>query len=176
MLGFDTVARRAQALRYLLVLAMLALVLANGWLWWAGASRFGAGWVSVYSEWPTGSDAPAWVPLLAASLASLLRLGGLYRLCRLMRLFEIGEFFSVAATLHLRAFALSLIGAVAVDALVPPLLMLGLRLGGSAEVQAISLRLDGADLWSLLIGALFFLITSLMVEARRLAEDNEQIV
>jgi hypothetical protein len=176
MLKFDTVARRAQALRYLLVLTMSALVLVNGWLWWAGASRFGAGWVSIYSEWPTGSDALAWVPLLGASLASLLLLGGLYRLCRLMRLFEIGEFFSVAATRHLRAFALSLIGAVVVDALVPPLLMLGLGLAGSANVQAISLQLDGSDLWTLLIGAVFFVITSLMVEARQLAEDNEQIV
>ena len=110
------------------------------------------------------------------SLASLLLLGGLYRLCRLMRLFEIGEFFSVAATRHLRAFALSLIGAVVVDALVPPLLMLGLGLAGSANVQAISLQLDGSDLWTLLIGAMFFVITSLMVEARQLAEDNEQIV
>lgn len=176
MLSFDTVARRAQALRYLLVLAMPALALANGWLWLAGANRFGAGWVSVYSEWPAGSDAPSWVPLLAASLASLLLLGGLYRLCRLMRLFEVGEFFSAAATRHLRAFALSLIGAVVVDALVPPLLMLGLRLAGRADVQAISLQLDGSDLWTLLIGALFFVITSLMVEARQLAEDNEQIV
>lgn len=176
MLGFDTVARRAQALRYSLVLAMLALVLANGWCWWAGAGRFGAGWVFVQSEWPAGGDAPAWVPLLAASLASLLLLGGLYRLCRLMRLFEAGEFFSVAATRHLRAFALSLMGAVVVDALAPPLLMLGLRLAGSAQVQALSLRLDGTDLWTLLIGALLFLITSLMVEARQLAEDNEQIV
>ena len=32
MLKFDTVARRAQALRYLLVLTMTALVLVNGWL------------------------------------------------------------------------------------------------------------------------------------------------
>ena len=127
MLKFDTVARRAQALRYLLVLTMSALVLVNGWLWWAGASRFGAGWVSIYSEWPTGSDALAWVPLLGASL-------------------------------------------------VPPLLMLGLGLAGSANVQAISLQLDGSDLWTLLIGAMFFVITSLMVEARQLAEDNEQIV
>lgn len=179
MLKVDTVARRARALRYLLMLAMLAmlaLVMANGWWWWAGASRVDAGWVSIASEWPASNDALAWVPLLAASLASLLLLGGLYGLCRLMRLFEIGEFFSMAATRHLRGFALSLIGAVAVDALAPPLLMFGLRLAGRADVQAISLQLDGADLWTLLVGALFFLVTSLMVEARRLAEDNEQIV
>lgn len=176
MLKLDTVARRARALRYLLVLTMLAMVVVNGWLWWRGAGSRGAGWISITSDWPTGTEGIAWVPLLVASLASLVLLGGLYRLCRLMRLFERGEFFSVAATRHLRAFALTLIGAVVVDVLVPPLLMLGLRLAGSANVQAVSLRLDGADLWTLLVGALFFLVTSLMAEARQLAEDNEQIV
>lgn len=171
-----TVIRRARALRHVLVLAMLALVLVNVWLWWRGAGRYDAGWISVYSEWPAGSRGLAWVPLLAASLASALLFGGLYRLCRLMRLFEVGEFFSTAATRHLRGFALSLIAAVTVNALAPPLLMLGLRLAGRTDVRAISLQLDASDLWTLLIGALFFLVTSLMVEARRLAEDNEQIV
>lgn len=172
----DTVVRRARVLRYVLVLAMLAVVVVNAWLWWRGPGSYGTGWVSVYSEWPADSHGHAWVPLLAASLASALLLIGLYRLCRLMRLFEAGEFFSVATTRHLRGFALSLIGAVTVNLLVPPLLMLGLRLAGSTDVQAISLQLDASDLWTLLVGALFFLVTSLMVEARRLAEDSAQII
>ena len=172
----DTVVRRARVLRYVLVLAMLAVVAINAWLWWHGEGNYGAGWVSIYSEWPADSHGHAWLPLLAASLASVLLLVGLYRLCRLMRLFEAGEFFSVATTCHLRGFALSLIGAVAVNTLVPPLLMLGLRLAGRADVQAISLQLDASDLWTLLVGALFFLVTSLMVEARRLAEDSAQII
>jgi len=172
----DTVVRRARVLRYVLVLAMLAVVVANAWLWWRGAGSYGAGWISIYSEWPADTQGHAWVQLLTASLASALLLGGLYRLCRLMRLFEAGEFFSVATARHLRGFALSLIGVVAVNTLVPPLLMLGLRLAGRADVQAISLQLDASDLWTLLIGALFFLVTSLMVEARRLAEDAAQII
>ncbi|WP_250622993.1 DUF2975 domain-containing protein [Pinirhizobacter soli] len=172
----DIVVRRARVLRYVLVLAMLAVVVANAWLWWRGAGSYGTGWVSIYSEWPTDLHGHAWVQLLAASLASALLLGGLYRLCRLMRLFEAGEFFSMASTRHLRGFALSLIGAVTVNTLVPPLLMLGLRLAGKTDVQAISLQMDSSDLWTLLVGALFFLITSLMVEARRLADDSAQII
>jgi hypothetical protein len=172
----DTVVRRARLLRYLLGLAMPAVVLGNAWLWWRGAGNYGTGWVSIYSEWPTDSHGHTWVPLLAASLASVLLLGGLYRLCRLMRLFEAGEFFSLATTRHLRGFALSLIGTVTVNLLVPPLLMLGLRLAGRTDVREISLQLDASDLWTLLIGALFFLVTSLMVEARRLAEDSAQII
>ena len=172
----DAVVRRARVLRYVLVLAMLAVVMANAWLWWRGAGSYGTGWISIYSEWPADSHGHAWVPLLAASLASAFLLGGLYRLCRLMLLFEAGEFFSVATTSHLRGFALSLIGAVTVNLLVPPLLMLGLRLAGRADVQAISLQLDASDLWTLLVGGMFFLVTSLMVEARRLAEDSAQII
>jgi hypothetical protein len=172
----DTVVRRARVLRYVLVLAMLAVVVVNAWLWWRGPGSYGRGWISIYSEWPADSHRHEWVPLLAASLASALLLVGLYRLCRLMRLFEAGEFFSMTTTRHLRGFALSLIGVVTVNALVPPLLMLGLRLAGSTDVQAISLQLDASDLWTLLTGALFFLVTSLMVEARRLAEDSAQII
>lgn len=168
--------RHARALRRVLVLAMLAVATVNAWLWWSGAGTYDAGWVSVCSQWPADLRGPAWVQLLAASLASLLLLVGLYRLCRLMRLFEIGEFFSVAATCHLRGFALSLISAVAVNAFIPPLLMLGLRLLGRADVHAITMQLDASDVWTLLVGALFFLVTSLMVEARRLSEDNEQII
>lgn len=172
----DTVIRRARVMRYVLVLAMLAVVVVNAWLWWRGAGSYGTGWISIYSEWPADSHGHAWVQLLAASLASTFLLGGLYRLSRLMRLFEAGEFFSVATTCHLRGFALSLIGAVTVNLLVPPLLMLGLRLAGRSDVREISLQLDASDLWTLLVGALFFLVTSLMVEARRLAEDSAQII
>lgn len=172
----ETVVRRARVLRHVLMLAMLAVVAVNAWLWWHGAGRYDAGWMSIYGEWPADFGGEAWVPLLTASLASAWLLGGLYRLGRLMRLFEAGEFFSMAATRHLRGFALSLIGTVAVNALVPPLLMLGLHLAGRTKMRAISLQLDASDLWALLISALFFLVTSLMVEARRLADDNEQII
>lgn len=171
-----TVGRRARTLRYLLVLAMLNLFMANAWLWWHGAGSYGTGWVSIRSEWPVAYPGPAWAPLVAASLASAVLLVGMYRLCRVMRSFEAGDFFSVAATRHLRAFALSLIGAVTVSALVPPLFSLERRLAGAADVQAISLQMDASDVGMLLAGSLFFLVTSLMVEGRRLADDNERII
>lgn len=172
----DKVFRNARWLRYVLMLAMLMVVTANAWLWWQGEGRYGAGWIAIYSEWPADLRGHAWVPLLAASLASVLLLIGLYRLCRLMRLFEAGEFFSVAAVRHLRAFALTLVGAVATNVLLPPLLLLGVHLANRLDAQVISLQLDAGDLWMLLVGALFFLITSIMAEAHLLAEDNRQII
>ena len=172
----DKIFRSARWLRYTLVLAMLMVVAANMWLWWRGEGRHGTGWIAIYSEWPADLRDHAWVPLLAATFASVLLLIGLYRLCRLMRLFEAGEFFSVAAIRHLRAFALTLIGAVATNVSMPPLLLLGLHLSSRLDAPAVSLQLDAADLWTVLVGALFFLITSIMAEAHRLAEDNRQIV
>lgn len=170
-----SMSRAARWLRHALTLAVLLLVAANIWLWWHGSGQSGERWLSVAVESSSALQAYPLVSMVTVSLASLVLLGGLCRLWRLMRLFEANEFFSVAAAGHLRGFALALMLAVLVDVVAPPLLLLLARLAG-AGVTALVAQLDAGDLMALLVGVLLWQVTSIMAEARRLAEDNAQIV
>ncbi|RPE79975.1 DUF2975 domain-containing protein [Vulcaniibacterium tengchongense] len=168
--------RRARTVRRLLACGIAGLALANAWLWWQGGAGGQYGGFGVEVDMPAYLQPHPRVALASASVLSAVLLYGLLRLSRLMRLFERGEFFSAAATRHLRAFAWALALLVPVDVLLPPALLGLLAAAGWAEVREVRLQLEAAHFWALLGALLFLLVASLMAEARRLAEDNAQIV
>lgn len=109
-------------------------------------------------------------------LVSLIYLGGLYALVRLMRLFEQGEFFSARAVRHLRSFALSLLLASIASVVLPPLILLVARALGLDNVTSIGIGVESSDIWQGLISAVFFVVATILGEATQLAEDNQWIV
>lgn len=114
--------------------------------------------------------------LIANSLIALIYLAGLFRLIKLMRLFEEGEFFSARGVRHLRAFALSLLLASIAGCVLPPLLLMGARMLGVDHVTVLRVGLENSDMWQGFISAVFFVVAMILGEARQLAEDNQLIV
>lgn len=167
--------RVARVLRVAVVLLILALAAGQAWLWVDGRDA-ATGWVQVHAWWSADAGVHPRVALLASTAGLLVLLYGLLRLTRMLRRFEAGDFFGIDSVRHLRAFALTLLLSTLLDVLLAPLLLLGLRLAGSGDVHGIVLAFDAGDAWMLLVGTLFFLITWILAEARRAAEDSAQIV
>jgi len=167
---------RARWLRYgvlvvmaLVVLATIALAMPGGW---ETANKY----VEITRSFTKPlADHPRLL-IIEMALESVICLIGLYRLTKLLRLFEGGEFFSVRAVRHLRAFALSLLLITLAGCFMPPLELLAGRLLGIGHVSAIALDIDSNDVWTAMISAVFFVIALIMGEAGKLAEDNGLIV
>lgn len=180
MINIDCVKakRKARWLRYVIVTMMLALVASNIALCWLGAGSHTARGIALNLR---VSDDLLQHPVLAlidSALVSLIFLAGLYRLVRLMRLFEQGEFFSARAVRHLRVFALSLLLGTLAGCLLPAMELVIARLltAHKPAPMTLSFGVDSSDVWLAMIGALFFTIAWIMEEAGQLAEDNELIV
>lgn len=167
---------RARWLRYGVLVVMALIVLSNIALALPGGWETANGYVEITRSFTrTLADYPHLVTIEIA-LESLICLAGLYRLVKLLRLFESGEFFSARAVRHLRAFALSLLLITLAGCFMPPLELLAARVLGIGHVTAISFDIDSSDVWSGMISAVFFVIALIMGEAGKLAEDNGLIV
>jgi hypothetical protein len=172
----DKAKRKARWLRYAVVAAMVVIVLVNVLLAWRGIT-FNPDAGSLLQIYVSSQlDGHPRLALLESALLSLIYLYGLYRVVRLMRLFEQGDFFSTAAARHLRAFALSLLVGTIADCLLPPVELIVARVAGAIQLHAVSVKLDSSDVWMILISGMFFVIAWIMGEARQLAEDNQLII
>lgn len=169
--------KQARWLRYA-VLVVIALIVAGNIVLAAGGTGPRANgamlWMTVTLSPP--SETYPRLKAIDVPIVSLVFVAALYRLVRLMRQFEQGDFFSVRAMGHLRAFALLLLITAVVDCLLPPVTMYVAHLAGMHEVRSIEFGIDGDDVWVGLVGAIFLTITTAMGEARKLAEDNDLIV
>jgi hypothetical protein len=172
----DRVSRKARWLRYAVLATMVFLALANVLLVWRDLSHHPDTLSMVQADVLGPLSGHPRLALIDTLLLSLICLYGLYRLVRLMRLFERGEFFSTTAIGHLRAFAFSLLLSTLAGCLLPPIELTAARLMGLNHITAVSIKMDGSDIWMVLISALFFVIAWIMAEARQLAEDNQMIV
>lgn len=172
----DRVRRKALWLRHAVVATMIIIVLVDVLLVWRSIANQPGAFGILQIEAPASLANHPWLTLIDCVLLSWVYLYGLYRLVLLMRRFERGEFFSIAATHHLRAFAFSLLLGTVAGFLLPPVALAIARLFGLNHINAVTLSLDGSDVWMILISTLFFVIAWIMGEARQLAEDNQLIV
>ena len=121
------------------------------------------------SRWIVYAALALWT---VGTLAAAVLVVGLWRLLRLLRCYEARQPFRAETAGHLRAFALAAIGSVLLQRGLPLLLAaFGVEAFGPPH-----LVLPAAELWTLLTSGLFLLITQVMTQAQRLAEDNEQFV
>lgn len=112
----------------------------------------------------------------AVALPALLVLTyGLWRLDRLLLNFHRLHLFTAESIGHLRMFAGATLLATGLSILETPSRAVGLCAlrGGECEVV---MKFNSEQLMLMLVCALFYLITRLMQEGRRLAEENESFI
>lgn len=117
-----------------------------------------------------------WSGVLCA-LPALLLLGHAFlRLDRMLRACAGGRMFALETVGHMKAFAASLLGALTLTVLEPALRAFVWRLVAGGPPRPLNVGVSSEELMLVLICALFFVVASMMHEARRLAEDNEGFV
>jgi hypothetical protein len=114
---------------------------------------------------------------VACALPALMLLGyALLRLDRMLRACAAGRMFALPTVGHMKAFAAALLGALTLTVIEPALRALVWRLGFGGPPRAVNVGVSSEELMLVLICALFFVVASMMHEARRIAEDNEGFV
>lgn len=94
---------------------------------------------------------------------------GLWRLAQLLRSIEQGALFARTAIAHLRAFAGATLLATVLAIFSVPLRALALA-------RPVTVGVSSDELLLMLVCGLFFLITHILHEGRRLAEENEGFI
>jgi len=113
-----------------------------------------------------------WTGALCALPALLLLAYALLRLDRMLRACASGRMFALPTVGHMKAFAASLLGALVLTVIEPALRVAVWRLGFGGPPRAVNVGVSSEELMLVLICALFFVVASMMHEARRIAEDN----
>lgn len=117
-----------------------------------------------------------WTGVLIA-LPALLMLGyALLRLDRMLKACADGAMFALATVGHMKAFIGAILASLALTIVEPVVRSAVWRFGFGSAAQGFNVGVSSEELTLLLICALFFLVASLMHEARRIAEDNEGFV
>ncbi|SEO52130.1 Protein of unknown function [Duganella sp. CF517] len=112
----------------------------------------------------------------AIALPALLALGyGLWRLDRLLLNFRRQHLFTSESIGHLRMFAGATLLSTILSIIEPPTRTLALWAGRKGDLE-FTVGVNSEQLMLMLVCALFYLITRLMQEGRRLAEENESFI
>jgi hypothetical protein len=177
MTGYIRVVRVLSAALGLLQLAYFLLS-------WIAPASTQVGPVAV-SFFPRGMEAGAvagltpalrWAGTLCA-LPALAVLGyALVRLDRMLKACASGQMFALQTVGHMKAFAAGLLAALTLNVIEPALRALVWRLGLGGPARAVNVGVSSEELMLVLICALFFVVASMMHEARRIAEDNEGFI
>jgi len=111
------------------------------------------------------------------SLPGLLALAyGLWRLYALLARLERRTLFDLATIGHLRGFAAAVLASTLAGIVEPAVRGLVFRYGFGDAGAVVSMGLSSEVLLLVLVCGLFYLITDMMHEGRRLAEENEGFV
>lgn len=117
-----------------------------------------------------------WAGILCA-LPALLLLGyALLRLDRMLQACASGQMFALRTVGHMKAFAACLLGSLVLTVIEPALRAFVWRHGFGGPLRRVNVGVSSEELTLVLICALFFVVASMMHEARRIAEDNEGFV
>jgi hypothetical protein len=87
-----------------------------------------------------------------------------------------GQMFALPTVGHMKAFAASLLAALTLTVIEPALRALVWRHGVGSPAQAVKVGVSSEELMLVLICTLFYVVASMMHEARRIAEDNEGFI
>lgn len=106
----------------------------------------------------------------------LLLVYGLYRLEQTLRLFQRGAIFARRTIASLRAFAGATFLSVVFSNFEQPLRAWVLNLASGKQVHRISFDITSNEILLILVCGLFYLIVWIMLEGRRLAQENEGFI
>jgi hypothetical protein len=124
---------------------------------------------------------PLWQRVLGLMLA-LPALGALgaavWQLNAVLRSFEQAAFFTPQVRRHFRRFAACLLAGTGLSMLEPTLrsAVFGLLLNPPGAGLTLEVDLNGSDLWTLLLCAVFYALAHILDEGQRLADENSGFV
>lgn len=114
--------------------------------------------------------------LIVSSIPAGVLVVGLYRLQALFGLYRRARFFTETNVRHLRAFAICLF----VNALLLPLtgsaLSVVLTMSNPPGERMLNVSVSSSHIATAFMGAVFMIIAGIMLEGRRLADENAEIV
>lgn len=117
-----------------------------------------------------------WLTRVALLLPGPLGLAGLWQLRRLLAHYRQGALFDLHAARLLRSVGLWLTGMGALQTLTPTLGALALTLHNPPGHRILALSVNFENYTVLLFGTLIVLLASVMVEAARIAQENQEFV
>lgn len=172
----ERVRRIATWMRLLALAGGAALVGATLWFWSSPQ------WIARTAAPELGLGAIALTPsvhAVAVAVALLPVAVGLFALWQVWQLFGAyarGEIFTAGTTVRLRRLAWALVGVAAAQVVARTALGLVLTMNNPPGQKALVIGLSSHDYILLLFGVLLLAIAWVMVEATRLARENEQFV
>ncbi len=180
--SFNEVEAQARLIRALLWLcfAVQALFYVLAWGGWHPA--IGSWWMDVTATGVTAPQVLAMAPRqqmlgAASDLPALLAMGfGLWRLDRMLAGLRLDALFTLGAIGHLRAFAGATLASIVLSILATPARGLLFRWFSGAPERHLAMGVNSDQLALIVVCTLFYLITTMMHEGRRLAEENEGFV
>ena len=134
----------------------------------------------VFGKMPIQPDSLTRLNLLLGFLISLagaaIVLYGVARLRRLFMLYGQGQVFTAETARCIRGFALAIMLHAAVSPIIGGLLSIVLTMNNPPGERALTISLSSHELALLFLGGCLLVISWVMVESSRLADDNAQIV
>ena len=97
-------------------------------------------------------------------------------LSRLMNEFSQGHYFSLPAINYLHRFSTWLLVSTALGIVIVPLLSVALTLNNPVGERWIMVSLESDDLYAALIALVFFVVTRILQEGRRLDMENAEFI
>ena len=148
--------------------------------WWV----FGAGKATGFRPWQGPDFAiPQPIPdyslalgFLASMLPGSLMVYAVWHLRALFGLYGQGQIFTAKNAMHLRRFALAVLGMTLAGPVSNTLVILALTYGNPVGQRMLSISFSSSQLVVLFMGVMFLVIAWVMDEGRELAEDQAQIV
>jgi hypothetical protein len=108
-------------------------------------------------------------------LPKVVLLYGYYRLVKMMRACERGEFFSAQVPAHLQTFSLAIVVFELLRITLPAQIAIAHAMAGRTDGE-IRLIISSEQLWTLQLAVLFMILAAVMREATTIAEDNAKII
>jgi hypothetical protein len=161
----EAIAKAARWTRWIVVALIAASILLQLGAFFTGSPH--------YQLHPSGHTFSGAAIMLLHTLFMLLAIAQLWLMLRAV---EKGDLFSPAVTMRLRRFALYIVLAVFSAALLMPILSLLFPDCANAHHCIRRLSVDVRTFWTLVIALVFFLVARILDEARRIDEDNRQII
>ena len=116
------------------------------------------------------------VAILITAVPVVALLPGLYRLSALMKGFALGHYFLESSVQNLYRFCFWLLISTLLKIVSIPLLSLALTINNPAGQRSIVVTVDGQMLSILFIAGIFFVISRILKEGQKIAQENAEFV
>lgn len=178
MQNVQQIQQLSRFMQWLCTAAIIAMPLFAAWVW-LDFERFAAPITQQYAI-PIQLEHIGLINLMLGFLCSLIPVAvaiyGLLRLQALFALFRQTIFFTDANVRHIRAFSLTLFANALLTTITVALLSIVLTMNNPPGQRALSISISSHQIIMAFIAVIFAIIASIMIEGRKLAEDNAEIV